>query len=74
VDEAYIIENGIELIEKLAADGKNVNEYYRGDDGFGSPEQVRENEWMAARGIEPVYFTHTPGIHSAELRVIIKNT
>ncbi|MCQ2581683.1 MAG: adenylyltransferase/cytidyltransferase family protein [Alphaproteobacteria bacterium] len=72
VYDAYIIENGISLVQKLLESGINVSEYYRGDDNRHLPEQKIENDFLKSIGIKPVYFQHTPNIHSAILREKIK--
>lgn len=73
VQEAYIIDNGIQLVEILESNGITVAEYYRGDDNKNSPEQIQENRILISKNIKPVYFRHTKGIHSSMIREEISN-
>lgn len=73
VQEAYIIDNGIQLIELLENKGITVNEYYRGDDNKNSPEQKEENKILKSKHIKPVYFKHTKGIHTTTIVNKIRN-
>ncbi len=68
VSEAFIIENGMELVDLLIARGDKISEYYRGDDGMGSPEQIGENQTLESLGIKPIYFRYTERISSTKLR------
>ncbi|MFQ6695903.1 MAG: adenylyltransferase/cytidyltransferase family protein [Alphaproteobacteria bacterium] len=73
VKEAYIIDNGLELIEYLENKGLIVNEYYRGDDNKNCLEQKQENKILQSKHIKPVYFKHTKGIHTTTIVNKIKN-
>lgn len=73
VKEAFIIDDGLQLIELLENKGVVINEYYRGDDNKNSPEQIRENKILRSKNIKPVYFKHTKGIHSSTIVDRIRN-
>ena len=68
VKEAYVIDNGIQLINFLEHRGIIIQEYYRFDDNKDSPEQQQENDILKDKNIKPVYFKHTKGINSSVLR------
>lgn len=73
VKEAYIVDNGMELVDFLENRGLVISEYYRGDDNKNSPEQKQENKILQSKSIKPVYFKHTKGIHTTTIVNKIKN-
>lgn len=73
VKEAYLIDNGLQLVEFLGNKGIKVDEYYRGDDNKNTPEQKEENKILISKHIKPVYFKHTKGIHTTTIVNKIRN-
>lgn len=68
VTQAYIIDSGIELVKNLYALGIKVDEYYRGDDMYNTPQQIAENQQLEQLGIKPIYFKYTKNISSTKIR------